>query len=78
MLKSLEAHYRKAVHNGCKEIIPLWLSHSTIINRQITVSQQGSTLCGVVKGLSPQGGLILQSNGSEQTLFAGDVTILEM
>jgi hypothetical protein len=41
------------------------------------VSQQGNVISGIVKGLSPDGGLILQTNGTEQTVLAGDVTVLQ-
>jgi biotin-(acetyl-CoA carboxylase) ligase len=49
-----------------------------MINRPISVSQQGNIISGVVKGLSADGGLVLQTNGTEQTVFAGDVTVLQV
>jgi biotin-(acetyl-CoA carboxylase) ligase len=48
-----------------------------MLNKSIQVSQQGSVIEGIVKGLSPEGGLVLSSGGRETTLFAGDVTILQ-
>jgi biotin-(acetyl-CoA carboxylase) ligase len=47
-----------------------------MVNRTISVSQQGTVFSGTVKGLSPEGGLVLQTEGTERTVFAGDVTIL--
>jgi BirA family biotin operon repressor/biotin-[acetyl-CoA-carboxylase] ligase len=78
ILSSLEQHYNSIGANGFNSIIPLWVSRSTMINRPISVSQQGNVMSGIVKGLSTDGGLILQSNGMEKTLFAGDVTIVGM
>ena len=77
VLDSLEREYAAISRAGFQSIVPQWLSRSTMINRTISVSQQGNVISGVVKGLSLEGGLILQTNGSEQTLIAGDVTVLQ-
>ena len=47
-----------------------------MIDKKISVMEHGTLLSGTVKGVSRDGGLVLQSNGNERTLFAGDVTIL--
>lgn len=76
ILSVLEQHYTKSYATGFQSIVPFWQERSTIINKPITVSQSGTIVSGVVKGLSKEGGLVLRVNGSEKTLFAGDVTIL--
>jgi biotin-(acetyl-CoA carboxylase) ligase len=76
LLSSLERHYRNLCIKGFHSIVPLWLSRSSMIGREISVSQQGTVLFGIVKGLSTHGGLILQSHDIQRTLFAGDVTII--
>jgi BirA family biotin operon repressor/biotin-[acetyl-CoA-carboxylase] ligase len=78
ILVSLENHYRTVSKQGFQSIIPLWLSKSTMINKPISLSQQGSVISGVVKGLSTEGGLILQTNGALKTVFSGDVTVVAM
>jgi len=77
-LLTLESTYAGVSSTGFQSILPQWLSRSTMINKPISVSQQGTLISGVVKGLSHDGGLILQSEGAEKTLFAGDVTIVGM
>lgn len=77
-LLALESTYAGVSSTGFQSILPQWLSRSTMINKPISVSQQGNLISGVVKGLSHNGGLILQSEGAEKTLFAGDVTIVGM
>jgi biotin-(acetyl-CoA carboxylase) ligase len=47
-----------------------------MINKEISVTQDGAVISGIVRGLSPEGALILDAGGTEKTLFAGDVTIL--
>jgi len=76
ILKALEAHYTAIMKKGFHDIIPLWLARSTMMNREISVAQDGNVISGIVKGLSPEGALILESGGAEKTLFAGDVTLL--
>ena len=78
ILKGLEDDYRGFQNSGFHSVVPQWIARSTMINRPISVSQQGNIISGVVKGLSADGGLVLQTNGTEQTVFAGDVTVLQM
>ncbi len=76
ILHSLETHYVQAAENEFKSVVPFWISRTSMINKSIVVSQGGDVIAGIVKGLSSEGGLILQTNGKTQTMFAGDVTIL--
>ena len=76
ILKSLETHYAAIMKKGFRNLIPLWLSRTTMLNKEISVTQDGTVISGIVKGLSPEGALILDAGGTEKTLFAGDVTIL--
>jgi BirA family biotin operon repressor/biotin-[acetyl-CoA-carboxylase] ligase len=78
MLHQLEQNYRSINASGFHSVIPQWLSRSTMVNKEIAVSQQGEIISGIVKGLSPEGGLVLQTNGSEKTVYAGDVTVVRM
>jgi BirA family biotin operon repressor/biotin-[acetyl-CoA-carboxylase] ligase len=78
ILRSLESHYLTIMKRGFSVILPLWLSRTRMINKNITVTQDGATLSGVVTGLSPEGALILKTNGTEKTLYAGDVSIVDM
>jgi BirA family transcriptional regulator, biotin operon repressor / biotin---[acetyl-CoA-carboxylase] ligase len=76
LLESLERCYKAGTKSGFESILPEWISRTTMIDRQISVMENGTLFSGTVKGLSRDGGLILRSNGLERTLFAGDVTIL--
>lgn len=78
ILSGLEKDYKSFETSGFQSVVPQWMARSTMLNRTISVSQQGNVISGVVKGLSPEGGLVLKTNGSEQTVFAGDVTVLQM
>ncbi len=75
-LRSLEQHYHSIRETGFQAILPFWLSRTSLIDKPISVSQQGTLITGVVKGVNSDGGLIIQTNGSVQTVFAGDVTVV--
>ena len=76
ILKTLETRYTAIMKKGFHNLLPLWLSRTTMLNKEISVTQNGTVISGIVKGLSPEGALILDAGGTEKTLFAGDVTIL--
>ena len=78
ILFSLEEHYRDFISTGFQKVLPHWLAYSTMVDKEISVSQQGNVFSGVVRGISNDGGLVLESNGVKQTLFAGDVTVVGM
>jgi len=77
IMKGLENDYKSFQTSGFQSVVPQWIARSTMINRPISVTHQGNVISGVVKGLSADGGLVLQTNGTEQTVFAGDVTVLQ-
>ncbi len=76
ILERLEAHYVSLKPGGFEPVLSLWQSRSTMAGKRVSVKSNGSVLTGTVKGLSPEGGLVLRSNGTEHTLLAGDVTVL--
>jgi BirA family biotin operon repressor/biotin-[acetyl-CoA-carboxylase] ligase len=72
----MEAHYKGLTSHGFQRIIPKWIDRSAMIGRRISVNQNGSILTGTVKGVNEQGALLLDVDGTQTTLHAGDVTIL--
>ena len=76
VVEALEYHYTHLSSSGFQSVVPQWLSRSSMLNKRISVSTHGTPLSGVVKGLSREGGLILQTGNEERILFAGDVSIL--
>jgi BirA family biotin operon repressor/biotin-[acetyl-CoA-carboxylase] ligase len=77
ILLSLERHYQSMKTNGVEHVISLWSSRSSMIGRQVSVDQNGSIFTGVVKGLDGHGALLLDRDGMDVALLAGDVTILD-
>lgn len=75
-LSSLEYHYTAVSSNGFDSVVPLWLSRAKMLNKPISVVQEGQTITGIVKGISPDGGLVLDTNGIEKVLVAPETTVL--
>jgi BirA family biotin operon repressor/biotin-[acetyl-CoA-carboxylase] ligase len=75
-LRSLERNYINLRNSGFPSILNAWISRSSVIDKPISISQQGTLITGIVKGLNSDGGLIIQTNESTQTVFAGDVIVV--
>jgi BirA family biotin operon repressor/biotin-[acetyl-CoA-carboxylase] ligase len=78
VLNALESRYRAVLKSGFNAILPDWTTRSAMLEKEITVSENGTEFSGVVKGLAPDGALIIASDGAERALYAGDVTIIGM
>jgi BirA family biotin operon repressor/biotin-[acetyl-CoA-carboxylase] ligase len=78
VVRSLEEQYAKAALHGFDSIVPLWLGRTTMLNKPVSVLQQGHTISGVMTGLSRDGGLVLSANGEETVVRAGDTTVLKV
>jgi len=78
VLESLEHEYDSFASRGLTSIVPDWLELAPIIGKRVSADVQGVTVHGTVIGISPDGGLQLHTDAGDRTLFAGDVTILDM
>jgi BirA family biotin operon repressor/biotin-[acetyl-CoA-carboxylase] ligase len=78
VLQSLEREYDSFTSAGLASVLPAWLELAPIIGKRISADLQGVTVHGTVSGISPNGGLQLHTDAGDLTLFAGDVTILDM
>lgn len=76
LLFSLEDSYIRYSRNGFQSVIPQWMLHTSMIEKRIEISQNGEIIAGEVRGISADGGLIIDSGGVEKAFFAGDVTIV--
>jgi BirA family biotin operon repressor/biotin-[acetyl-CoA-carboxylase] ligase len=76
IVERLETHYLAMKPTGFSSVLPLWQSMSTMTGKTVSILEHGDTLTGVVRGLSPDGGLVLATSGADRTVFAGDVTVI--
>jgi len=78
VLESLEEEYDAMSSAGFQNILPAWLELAPMIGTRISADMQGTTVTGMVSGVTPEGALVLHTEAGDRTLFAGDVTILDM
>lgn len=78
VLEALEQEYDTFSSSTDQDILSAWLSLAPIIGKRVTADMQGVVVSGTVSGISPDGGLQLHTDAGAITLFAGDVTILDM
>ncbi|MBU1298398.1 MAG: biotin--[acetyl-CoA-carboxylase] ligase [Bacteroidetes bacterium] len=75
MLQALEDMYFKFLENRYSELILEWKSRCTMFGKSIYINQSGKIITGIALRLDNDGRLIIDSNGSEIKVLAGDVTI---
>jgi BirA family biotin operon repressor/biotin-[acetyl-CoA-carboxylase] ligase len=74
----LEPDYDRWKREGFAVFSDEWENTSWILNKTITLQCSGGAVTGRVIGFSPEGALrLLQHNGTEQVIWAGDVERVE-
>lgn len=77
-LQKLEMDYERWIKDGFTVFSDEWKETSWILNKTITLQCSEGAITGKVIGFSPEGALrLLQSNGREQVIWAGDVERVE-
>ncbi len=79
LLRSVLQHFERLYRAGREEqfvsIPRLWAEHTRMLGKPLEVRSNESTLSGIAVRIAPDGGLVVDTGGSEQTIYAGDVTI---
>lgn len=78
LLKTLEDEYFTQCADGFASCVPRWLAYSPVIGRTVSVSHQGQVLHGRVRGVNPDGSLVVANHTGDHVYLAGDVTIVDM
>lgn len=73
LIRRLDDLYGLYRREGFSPILRRWESHCDLIGRQVEVDLNGRLLRGTVSGLDPQGGLLVDSDGEQVQVLAGDV-----
>ena len=76
VLNSLETGYQRWLKDGLNSFLPDLEEYSVLTGKKIKVDTLGKRIKGTVKGLSPDGGLVLEDAGKTRTVYSGEVTLL--
>ena len=75
----LDVLYAAWKDGGNGVILPLWKGASDMMGKDVTVEDAGGTRTGIAEDIAPDGALLLRrSDGSTETVYAGDVTVREV
>jgi len=75
ILKHLDRHYRKVITHGDDWIVDEWLRCSSVIGKNVKVSQRDQILEGICQGLNPDGAIKLKiKSGETIKVYSGDST----
>jgi biotin-(acetyl-CoA carboxylase) ligase len=74
-LKQFEQDYDLFLNKGLSAMIPEFEAHSGVLGKTVTVLCGNREVTGKVQGFNAEGALLLlKEDGSEQTIWVGDVS----
>ncbi len=77
-LKHFERDYDLFVKEGISALIPEFEAHSAVLGRTVTVTCGDREITGQAQGFNSEGALLLlEKDGSQQTIWVGDVSLVE-
>ncbi len=75
LFSRLDSRYMEAMDGGFAAMRPVWERYSALTGRQVTVLDGQSRIGGTVRGIGPDGALLLEAEGRIVRILAGDVSI---
>jgi BirA family biotin operon repressor/biotin-[acetyl-CoA-carboxylase] ligase len=74
ILQRFESLYHEHRKTGFSRIPELFERRATMFGSSITLTLPDSSVTGIARRIAPDGGLVLSADGTERTLYAGDVS----
>ena len=78
ILSEMDKLYESVRAGDFQAVMEDWNSHCSMFGKQVRVVKSHETLSGTAVGLSPEGGLVVQTSRGTSTVYAGDVSILTL
>jgi BirA family biotin operon repressor/biotin-[acetyl-CoA-carboxylase] ligase len=75
LFSRLDSRYMETLSGGFAAVRPVWERYSALTGKQVIVVDGPGRLGGTVKGIGPDGALLLESEGKIVRVLAGDVSI---
>ena len=76
VLSELDTMYEDVRRGKFQVAVSAWKERCSMFGRTITVQEHDSTVSGVAARLHHDGGLIIETDQGERTIYAGDVTVV--
>lgn len=75
LFSRLDSRYMEAESSGFAPIRPVWERYSALMGRRVTVICGAERLSGVVRGIDPDGALLVEGEAGVARILGGDVSI---
>ncbi|MBF8248014.1 MAG: biotin-(acetyl-CoA carboxylase) ligase [Bacteroidetes bacterium] len=76
ILSEMDRLYESVQAGDFRAVMEDWNKHCTMFGKTVKVVKPHETLSGTAVGLSPEGGLVVETSTGTSTVYAGDVSIL--
>ncbi len=76
ILSEMDRLYESAQAGDFRSVMENWNKHCTMFGKPVKVVKSHETLSGTAVGLSPEGGLVVETSKGKSIVYAGDVSIL--
>jgi BirA family biotin operon repressor/biotin-[acetyl-CoA-carboxylase] ligase len=76
ILGEMDTLYLDAAKGEFRQVLDEWLSRCRMFGQTVTVEQHNEQISGKALRLNEDGGLVLETEKGEKTVYAGDVTVL--
>jgi len=76
ILRELDLLYDDVQHGNFSRILQEWNMRCNMFGRKVQILREGATTNGKALGLHVDGGLVVETSGGREIVYAGDVTVL--
>lgn len=75
LLEDLEKEYDLFLEAGFSPVREHWLQNAAFIDETITLSTAGKTKTGVMRGISPEGALLLETGAGIEPIYSAEIAV---
>lgn len=75
LINDLEKAYMDYIETGFQGFKPIWEQYAFSINKTINVYTGTTTIVGTLLGINETGALVIDVNGTIQTIYSGELTV---
>ncbi|MCT4781778.1 biotin--[acetyl-CoA-carboxylase] ligase [Exiguobacterium himgiriensis] len=75
LLEDLESEYELFLETGFRPIQEHWLQNAAYLNETISLKTAGKTKTGVMRGISPEGALLLETEAGVEPIYSAEIAV---
>lgn len=75
LLEDLESEYELFLETGFRPIQEHWFQNAAYLNETISLKTAGKTKTGVMRGISPEGALLLETEAGVEPIYSAEIAV---